>query len=293
MSSTVVGITASAADGDAGDTVTYSLTDDADGLFAIDETTGVVMVAGALDHETAASHQIEVQAKSSDGSTSTQAFTIQVKDVDEFDVTAVTDSDGASDAVNENVAIGTVVGITATASDPDGSDTVSYSLTDDADGLFAIDATTGVVTVVGALDHEAAASHQIEVEAQSSDGSTSTQVFSIQVKDVDEFDVTAISDIDGTADAVNENVAIGTAVGITASAADGDAGDTVTYSLTDDAGGLFAIDGTTGVVTVAGALDHEAAASHQIEVQAKSSDGSTSTERFTISVTNHGFGCGW
>ncbi|PID59319.1 MAG: hypothetical protein CSB44_13015, partial [Gammaproteobacteria bacterium] len=199
---TVVGITASAADGDAGDNVSYSLTDDAGGLFAIDETTGVVTVAGALDHETAASHQIEVQARSTDGSISTQTFTIQVKDVDEFDVTAVADSDGASDAVNENAAIGTVVGITATASDPDGSDTVSYSLTDDAGGLFAIDGTTGVVTVAGALDHETAASHQIEVQAQSSDGSTSSRVFSIQVKDVDEFDVTAVADSDGASDAV-------------------------------------------------------------------------------------------
>ncbi|PID59320.1 MAG: hypothetical protein CSB44_13020 [Gammaproteobacteria bacterium] len=281
---TGVGVTAEADDADLDDSVSYSLTDDAGGLFAIDADTGVVTVAGALDHETAASHQIEVQAQSSDSSISTQVFTIQVKDVDEFDVTAVTDSDGASDAVNENSAIGTVVGITATASDPDGSDTVTYSLTDDAGGLFSIDETTGVVTVAGALDHETAASHQIEVQAKSTDGSISTQVFSIQVKDVDEFDVTAISDIDGTADAVAENVAVGTVVGITASAADGDAGDNVSYSLTDDAGGLFAIDATTGVVTVVGALDHEAAASHQIEVQAQSSDGSTSTRVFSIQV---------
>ncbi|MEZ5670018.1 MAG: hypothetical protein R3F55_21795 [Alphaproteobacteria bacterium] len=40
---------------------------------------------------------------------------------------------------------GAAVGITALATDADATDTVSYSLTDDAGGRFAIDAATGVV----------------------------------------------------------------------------------------------------------------------------------------------------
>ena len=66
-------------------------------------------------------------------------------------------------------------------------------------------------------------------------------------------------------------------MGVTAFASDGDTGDSVTYSLSVDAGGLFAIDANTGEVTVAGALDAETATSHTIEVTATSSDGSTST----------------
>ena len=42
----------------------------------------------------------------------------------------------------------------------------------------------------------------------------------------------------------------------------------VTYSLDDDAGGLFAIDANTGMVTVAGALDAETATSHDITMRA-------------------------
>ena len=38
---------------------------------------------------------------------------ININDVDEFDVGAVTDSDVAVNAVDENAAIGTVVGVTA------------------------------------------------------------------------------------------------------------------------------------------------------------------------------------
>lgn len=82
------------------------------------------------------------------------------------------------------------------------------------------------------------------------------------------------------------NAAIGTAVGITAHATDVDAGDTVTYSLTNNAGGRFAIDATTGVVTVAGALDYETNTSHTITVQASDGHGGTSTQDFTIGVSD-------
>ena len=65
--------------------------------------------------------------------------------------------------------IGDVVGITAVAVDEDGSNnTVTYSLSDDAGGLFTIDANTGVVKVAGALDAETATSHNITVVATSS-----------------------------------------------------------------------------------------------------------------------------
>ena len=56
---------------------------------------------------------------SADGSTASQSFTIAVNDVDEFDVSTPVDSDAAANAVDENAAIGTVVGVTAFATDAD------------------------------------------------------------------------------------------------------------------------------------------------------------------------------
>ena len=53
-------------------------------------------------------------------------------------------------------------------------------------------------------------------------------------------------------------------VGVTGLATDADATDSVTYSLSDNAGGRFAIDANTGVVTVNGALDYEANTSHSV-----------------------------
>ena len=66
---------------------------------------------------------------------------------------------------------------------------VTYSLDDDAGGRFAIDATTGVVTVAGAIDREAAASHNITVRATSTDSRPITSTLTIAIDDVDEFNV--------------------------------------------------------------------------------------------------------
>ena len=221
-------------------------------------------MARLLDREAAASHAITVRATSQDGSTADTVFTIALTDVDEFDVTAPMDGNVAANVVAENAANGTLVGLTVGAGDADATTNgVSYSLADDAGGRFAIDAATGVVSVADGslLNREAAASHAITVRATSQDGSTADTVFTIALSDVDEFDVTTPTDSDATPDTVAENTATGTLVGLTAGAADADATTNgVSYTLADSAGGRFAIDAATGVVSVAdGALlDSEA-----------------------------------
>lgn len=93
--------------------------------------------------------------------------------------------------------------------------------------------------------------------------------------------LSAVTDIDASNNTVADDATVGTTVGITGKAIH--SGFTVTYSLTDDAGGLFAINSSTGVVTVADTLTEGV---HQITVLATSSDGtSTSDEDFNITVT--------
>ena len=90
--------------------VTYSLANSAGGRFAIDSNTGVVTVASAIDRETAASYDIAVRATSTDGSTADQVVTVNINDVDEFDVTTPVDVDATTNEVAENSVVGTVVG---------------------------------------------------------------------------------------------------------------------------------------------------------------------------------------
>ncbi len=288
IAGTTVGITTVATDADAtNNTITYSLDDDDGGRFTIDASAGMVTVAGAIDREAdGPTRSITVRSTSSDGSTTTQSFVITINDVDEFDTTATVDVDGSINAVDENAVVGTAVGITASASDADATNsTITYSLDDDDGGRFTIDGITGVISVAGAIDREAdGASRSIVVRSTSSDASFTSAVFAIAINDVDEFDVTTPIDSDAAANFVNENSAVGTIVGLTAFADDPDANDSVNYSLSDNAGGRFAVDGVTGLVTVSGTLDYETAANHNITVRATSSDGSVSTHVFTINV---------
>ncbi len=259
--------------------MTYSLDDNAGGRFAIDPNTGIVTVNGAIDREAAASYNNTIRATSTDTSFTTQTFTINIGDEDEFNVGAVTDNDAAANSVVENASNGTVVNITGLASDADATtNTITYSLQNNDGGRFTIDGNTGVVTVAGAINREAdGPSRNITIRATSADGSFTDQVFSIAIVDANEFAVTAPTDTDATTNAVDENVVIGTVVGITASSSDSDATtNTVTYSLFDNDGGNFTIDANTGVVTTAAALNRETlGASRNITIRATSADGST------------------
>ena len=150
---TVVGVTAAAADADATtNTITYTLQDNDGGRFAIDSSSGVVTVAGAIDREAdGASRNITVRATSADGSFTDQVVTININDVDEFDVGTVSDADASINEVDENAAVGTIVGVTALAADAR-CDRPTRSLTrcrtTTADGSPSTPA-TGVVTVPG------------------------------------------------------------------------------------------------------------------------------------------------
>jgi hypothetical protein len=277
-----------ATDDDATANLTYSIIGgNADGVFTVDANTGEITIADNtnLDREATANYSLTVEV--SDGTNTDNAtITVNVGDVDEFDVSAVTDSDVAANTVAEDAIVGTLVGLTGLATDADATDNVTYSLSDDAGGRFAIDSGTGVVTVNGALDYEINTSHSVTVLATSSDGSTSSQAFTIDVTDVSESGVGPVSDTDAAADAVDEDVLVGATVGVTANAVDPDGGDTVTYNLDDDAGGLFTIDANTGVVTLAAALDAEGATSHDITIRATSSDTSFSTTTLSIAVND-------
>ncbi len=75
--------TLSTTDPDTGDTFTYSLTNDADGRFAIDGNQIVIADATKLDFEAATSHVVTVQVSDGGGNIYTKDFTITVTQVNE------------------------------------------------------------------------------------------------------------------------------------------------------------------------------------------------------------------
>ena len=212
-----------------------------------------------------------------------------------IDVTAINDdpeitSDGGGISVNLNVAENQAAVTTVTANDVD-TDTLAFSISDGADAsLFNIDTAGGNLTFKVAPDFETQVDadsngiYEVEITASDGNGGADIQALSINVTDINEFAIGVVSDSNTLANTVAEDAANGSVVGITALATDADGSDTVTYSLTNDAGGLFNIDSHTGVITVANGLDYEKNGLHNVRVLASSNDGSTKSQNFTINV---------
>ncbi|MEM6588678.1 MAG: PA14 domain-containing protein [Pseudomonadota bacterium] len=260
----VVG-TISVVDPDAGDSHNFEVSDDrfevVDGELRLRE--GV-----ALDHEEAASIEVEVTATDSGGLSLTESFTIDVADVNE----GPGDIGLVGSTVAENAA-GAVVGNISVV-DPDAGDTHSFEVSDDrfevVDGELRL--REGV-----SLDHEEAATIEVEVTATDSGGSSITESFTIEVADVNE----GPSDIGLASSAVAENAA-GAVVG-TISVVDPDADDSHSFEVSDDR--FEVVDGELRLRDGV-ALDHEEAASIEVEVTATDSGGLSLTESFTIDVAD-------
>src|SRR5205814_1935484 len=106
--------------------------------------------------------------------------------------------------------------------------------------------------------------HGITVRVTNQGGAFFDKNFTIHLNDVNEAPTSETL----SNSAVAENSANGTVVG-TLHTTDPDAGTVLTYALLDDAGGRFAIDANTGVITVADGtlLDFETTSSHNISVR--------------------------
>ena len=158
-------------------------------------------------------------------------------------------------------------------------DTLTYSITaGNNDGLFAMDSSSGAITVDKALDHETADTHSLTVKAADA-ALSATATVTVTVTDVNE-----VPSISASSFTIAENASVGAAVG-TKTGTDVD-GDTLAYSITaGNNDGLFAMDSSSGAITVKAALDHETASSHSLTVQAADA-ALSATATVTVNVTD-------
>ena len=124
---TQAAITVTANDVD-GDAPTFSITGGADqGKFSIEAVSGDLTFDAPPNYESPTdsdsdnTYLVEVTADDGFGKTDIQLISVSVTDVDEFDVGPIVDNDVLPNQVTENAANGTAVGITALASDADGT----------------------------------------------------------------------------------------------------------------------------------------------------------------------------
>ncbi|WP_208867833.1 cadherin domain-containing protein, partial [Mesorhizobium delmotii] len=277
---TVIG-TLSAIDPDAGDALTYSLVDDAGGLFAL--SGDQLLVNGPLDFEAATSHEVRVRVTDTAGNTGDRIFTIGVTDVDDTANQAPTDISLSANAVAENSAPGSIIGaLVATDSDP--GETLTFTLPDDAGGTFAISGNDLVVS--GPIDFEAGPTRQVTVRVTDSQNHTYDETFTVNVSNVNEAPVITSN---GGGDTATISLAENTTAVTTVTASDPDAGTTLAYAIAGGAdAALFSINATTGALSFVNAPNFEApgdaGGNNVYDVIVSASDG-TLTDTQSIAVT--------
>ncbi len=251
-------------------------------------------------------HTITVTATGTDGSgadtTDTIEVTLNETNIDDNAPKFEGTTDGEySFSYDENSAADTVLG-TVKATDAD-KETVTYSIKSGNDnGWFAIDATTGVITLTAkgaeaaANDFEALANvHSLVVTATEDAGLGGVKTTDITVKLNEQNLDDNAPKFEGTTDgeysfSYDENSAADTVLG-TVKATDADK-ETVTYSIkSGNDNGWFAIDATTGVITLtakgaeAAANDFEALANvHSLVVTATEDAGLGGVKTTDITV---------
>lgn len=188
----------------------------------------------------------------------------------------------ATFTIDENTVVDTEVG-QVSATDPDG-DAINYSINSgNSSGAFAINNTSGSITVANSsqLDFETTPSFSLEIQATDGKGGTASATITINLNNLNDN----TPSISNQAFDINENSVQGTQIGsVIATDADGDA---LTYAITSgNDNGTFAINSSTGLVAVANGdlLDYETNPSFAFTVQVSDPDNMQSSASITINL---------
>ncbi|MBL0135869.1 MAG: cadherin domain-containing protein [Chitinophagaceae bacterium] len=257
-----------AVDPDAGQSITYSIVSgNTNSAFSINTTTGLIKVANttALNYETTPLFFLIVKAQDNGTVSQSSQGTIII---DLFNVNENPQISNQTFSVAENTSNGTTVG-TVVASDPDGGQSIAYSiLSGNTNGAFSINSSTGVLKVANSsvLNFETITSFALIVKVQ--DNAT----ISLSSQATITVNLTNINEppsISNQSFSLQENSANGTIVG-TVVASDPDAGQTLSYYiLSGNTNTAFAINSTTGKITVSNssALNFESTPSFALTVK--------------------------
>ena len=197
---------------------------------------------------------------------------------------APTDIALSASALNENVVANTAVGALS-STDSDAGNTFTYTLvagTGDTDNA-AFNISGSSLRISAIPDFEAKSSYSVRIRTTDQGGLTYDEAFTITITNANE----APTDIALSAAAINENVAVNTAVGALSST-DPDAGNTFTYTLvagtgdTDNA--AFNISGSS--LRISAIPDFEAKSSYSVRIRTTDQGGLTYDEAFTINVND-------
>ncbi|KIH55818.1 cadherin domain protein, partial [Ancylostoma duodenale] len=205
--------------------------------FVVDQDTGTITTKAALDAETRKKYTFtrQLEMKNS-GSTCSQTVTVLVEDVNDETPKFVKDEFVASIRENEPASESErhfVTKVHAVDKDSGAYGRVQYSLVSDH-GVFVIDCETGAITVTRPLDREQTPEYVLQVVARDSDPvKPRSSKASVRITVIDQNDNPPLFEKNEYALQVMESESLGYTL-VTVQAQGGDAGETVTYTLTEN-----------------------------------------------------------
>lgn len=180
-------------------------------------------------------------------------------------------------SVPENSPMGTVVA-RVNATDPNTAPVLTFTFKRPS-SVFAIDNATGEVTVAqNVLDYELQRLYPLQVQVTDETGMSDVADLDVEVRDEHEppqLSTTTLYIEEGVAGAESTSALEATA----------EPGSAVTYSLVEDAGGLFTIGSSSGVLSVAsGSLNYEVQRQYSLRVAVTDSEAASVTSNVTVTV---------
>ena len=247
-------------------------------VFAIDAAQGIVRLAQAtLDYATTPSYTVTVSVVASKAGdvTLTNSLEVTIGVLETITSWNIVDTEAAANTLFENAALDeAVAGMALVVRDADSNDiAVNWGLLNDAAGVFAISAASGVVRLAQVpLDYEMTSSYTIVLQAYS--GTQAARALTTTIEILNVLERVFLPDSDQRLESISEDAVTGTTVsGLSLYAIDerGERLSDVVWTITAS-DGPFAIDTTSGVVRLSTAtLDYEIATSHTITVSALAS----------------------
>ncbi|HET6619454.1 MAG TPA: cadherin domain-containing protein [Dongiaceae bacterium] len=255
--------TLTVADPDAGDSQSFSVSDD---RFEVVNGQLKLKDGVSLDHESEPTIDVQVTATDSGGNQIARTFAIAVGDANEVQTGLTL----GNSKVAEN-AVGAVIG-TLTVADPDAGDMQSFSISDDR-----FEVVNGQLKLKDgvSLDHESEPAVSLQVIATDAGGNQIARTFTIAVGDVNEAQTSLTLGNNN----VSEN-AKGAVIGAL-QVADPDVGDKQSYSVSDS---RFQVVNGRLKLTSGASLDHESEPQVDVKVTATDKSGHQISQTFTVNV---------
>ncbi|KAM8879066.1 protocadherin Fat 1a isoform 5-T7 [Spinachia spinachia] len=265
--------------------ISYELQGVGSELFIIDSDTGELKTSQPLDREEQDEHRFKVRAVDGGGRYCEADVHIAVEDVN--DNPPLFSSDPYTITVFENTETGTYVAkLLANDMDSGLNSDILYSLVNSADGSFAIDEHSGVISLGRALDREAQSTYQLRARASDQGSPRLSSLCQVLISILDINDNPPVFEHREYTATVPEDVAAGSQLlRVQAASRDTEAGGEISYGIiSGNEHGMFSVDRRTGDIFVIEPLDYEVSHEYYITVEATDGGSPPLSDMATVNI---------